>query len=798
MMRSKNNIIVAIALFTVKCAVANVVTNSFIIAQGNGVSVSQDGSIIHDKRANDDITVRARSGWLVNGRDSVSLSASRGGMLKVMSRLGEDEEHVHVYPSETKDVHSSDIILGVLPKSDNLIAMYALPDTSTVVSISAMHEVTKRGKHKETTTYYPCVCGETHNPQEVVRIYEVEPDGYEWTASGAGQTVKASTWTDQMSKGLRQSIEFTVVGKRDDCASCMCTASTNVVVDVHELSVTNDLYLGLDRTDFGRTNPVFKVAGALIDPEPTGSSAYLWTYCGICAFTGRTDRAQVRYFAPDPDNASISYLAEPLTVHGTATNAEGLSASANCTTNFTVVKVDVTIGGVGEEKEEKEGAFIQYVADAANGQWTEEGTNAIVAVSITCEPENLPADEMITISAPEKSLYIRHNGKYYVIPDETSFPAYLLRDVEFVLHGHDESSGFCDREIKVEHERSGAVDVAKYTAVRVDLKVKDLWGNVDDDIEYSQGAYVHWNIDNDDANDNALGGLKHPGGDYLQIGTGQIAKEDDLRQLTMSVSPCPFDGEVVLRIGNDKAKVWKSNMKGSANLVVDAGGEKRWNLADSSQRQDFVALCSCLWVEGVRNGESRITLSYEAPLGGNDCSDTVKYTFISANCGRQPRTDITERSIIEGRFPGLVRCEWSITGGPSKYYNCLAWAVGKTDVWVNDVVKIDGVSLSEIVRGGVTYWGIDKKYGNGDGIRDIADIDSFFLAEANVVPTTSVKDATIIYYDGYHAARRMICDCGSGCWQVFESKCGKLHRIEHVYDQLSDRYGVPARYYRPR
>ena len=110
MMRSKNNIIVAIALFTVKCAVANVVTNSFIIAQGNGVSVSQDGSIIHDKMANDDITVRARSGWLVNGRDSVSLSASRGGMLKVMSRLGEDEEHIHVYPSETKDVHSSDNI----------------------------------------------------------------------------------------------------------------------------------------------------------------------------------------------------------------------------------------------------------------------------------------------------------------------------------------------------------------------------------------------------------------------------------------------------------------------------------------------------------------------------------------------------------------------------------------------------------------------------------------------------------------------------------------------------------------
>jgi hypothetical protein len=141
------------------------------------------------------------------------------------------------------------------------------------------------------------------------------------------------------------------------------------------------------------------------------------------------------------------------------------------------VKVDVSIGGVGEEKEEKEGAFIQYVADAESGQWTEEGTNAIVAVSITCEPENLPEDEMVTISAPEKSLYIRHNGKYYVIPGETSFPAYLLPDVEFVLHGHVESGGLRDREIKVEHRKSGAIDLAKFTNVK--LRVTNIKFNHD-------------------------------------------------------------------------------------------------------------------------------------------------------------------------------------------------------------------------------------------------------------------------------------------------------------------------------
>ena len=512
-MRSKNNIIVAIVLFTVKCAVANVVTNSFIIAQGNGVSVSQDGSIIHDKRANDDIIVRARSGWLVNGRDSVSLSASRGGMLKVMSRLGEDEEHVHVNPSETNEVHSSDIILGVLPKSDNLIAMYALPDTSSVVSVSATCKVIEKGSHEETTTYYPCACGEIYDSQETDKTYDVTPKSCEWTALCANRTLSSSTWTGEISKGLAQSIEFTVTGKRDVCSSCISTATTNVLVDVHELSVTNDLYLGLDRTDLGRTNPVVKTAIAKIDPTPTGSSAYLWTDCGICSFTGRTDQAEVKYFASNPDKASESYLAEPLTVRGTATNAEGLSASANCTTNFTVVKVDVTIGGVDEEKEEKEGAFIQYVADAANGDISVEETNKLVSVRFTCEPHDLPENEQVNISCTGPGeLYEKLPSGELVRVESKNYLANEISRFEFALHGH-EVSGFCkDGLIKIEHLASEAVDVVKYTCVKVNLKEVSFSGLKCHFVKKDDGsmdyATPHWQdnsipLDNDasDIND---------------------------------------------------------------------------------------------------------------------------------------------------------------------------------------------------------------------------------------------------------------------------------------------------------
>lgn len=504
-----------IALFAIKCAVANVVANSFVIVEGQGVSISQDGNIILDKSASGDIEVTARSGWLVNGRKSILIDTSSKIRLKVTSRLDEDEEYVHVYLSETNDVHSSDIILSVLPKRDYLIAMYALPDTSSVVSVSATHKVDKRGEHTNTTVYSPCVCGETHNPSEVITTYSVVPDYYEWRASGLGITLPSSTWSGEISKGLAQPIAFTVTGKRNACSSCTTNATTNVLVDVHELSVTNDLYLGLDRTDLGRTNPVVKTAIAKIDPTPTGSSAYLWTDCGIYSFTGRTDQAEIRYFVPDPDKGSASYLAEPLTVRGTATNTEGLSASANCTTNFTVVKVDVTIGGVGEEKEEKEGAFIPFVRDETNGVISVEGTNKFVSVRFTCEPHNLPDNEQVNISCTGPGeLYEKSPSGELVRVESKNYSANEISRFEFALHGHEASESCKDGLIKIEHPTSGATDLARYTSVFLGLKKVSFSGadnyTLISDDRATLFAAPHYLDDNLDGDANDVGDRSYP------------------------------------------------------------------------------------------------------------------------------------------------------------------------------------------------------------------------------------------------------------------------------------------------
>ena len=465
----------ALTLFSVR---AERTSNSFFTIEGEGVRIASDGGVCVDAGASGPVTLTARSGWLVNGRESIVYPSPKGlsSGLILTSKLGED--HSCSPPPPTKeDKHDTTFVLEAAANPANLIKMYALPNTSVVVTASAESSLVEKGKHKVTTTWqeWTCpVCGAHQEGRTEVRYYDVEPDTYEWTAEAVGVTQASSTWTGTMSKGLDQQIEFTVTGKRNSCQECEATATATATADVHELSVERPDYLGLDRTDAGLSNWAVTNATARIDPEPT-SATYNWTSCGKCQFVGATNEQKVTYGITNSAAASTKFRAEDLKVRATASNADGLSASATCTTNFTVVAVDVEIGGVGEDKEESEGAFVQYVADT-NGLMTAEGTNKMVAVSFSCEPE-LHTNETVSITAPEGALYARLNGKYYAMPGEFDFPAQLLRDVEFFLHGHDESSTMTDKVVAVTHRPSGAKDVAKYTSVK--LRVTNIKFNHD-------------------------------------------------------------------------------------------------------------------------------------------------------------------------------------------------------------------------------------------------------------------------------------------------------------------------------
>ena len=564
---------------------------------------------------------------------------------------------------------------------------------------------------------------------------------------------------------------------------------------VCRLSVTNTPYLGIDLTDEGKKTNAVGIAEARYGYRPKNTAAsYYWEFesprHGVIAAQD-DENGTARLESARPALPSATYQGDYVRCAATLTETNPpdghapCTASATATNAITIVRVDVQIGGVAEDKEETEGAFVQFVQDT-NGVISVEGTNAMkkTTVVFSCTPA-LPPDELVEVSCSGKGeLYEEEPpGGMLLLVTTKSYRACDIGTRKFMLHGHNASGALRDGSIKIKHVKSGALDIAKYTVLKVDLKAEDLFGRVDDSIEDSEGAYVHWNIDNDDSSNNAVGGTKHPGGDYLQTGIGQVSKEDDLKPLSMVLSPCPSEGMVVLRVGSDKGKIWKNSEKGSTNLVAAGVGEMRWNLADAGHRREFNALCSGLWVEGVGKGECKVTLSY----GGN-CSDTVKYTFIAANCGRQPRTDGSERDALERHFPGLIRCEWSITGNAARKYNCIAWSVGEDSAWY---VATAGAKLHP------TDISIDDVWGDGDGMMTITELDAFYAAKGYLPTGTDAKDADVMFYSGFHGARKKNCLCQTILQPVFESKCGEGPKIEHSCSQLNGMtYGTPIRFYK--
>jgi len=138
--------------------------------------------------------------------------------------------------------------------------------------------------------------------------------------------------------------------------------------------------------------------------------------------------------------------------------------------------------------------------------------------------------------------------------------------------------------------------------------------------------------------------------------------------------------------------------------------------------------------------------------------------------------------------PNLVGCEWSILGGPTQAYNCLANSVGERTKWIGYI--------------GPPEWGDEfvDDYGNDNGIIEDSDFDAFYVAKG-YERTMNVEEAVIVLYGDpmrhYHAARKRDCGCGEGRWIVMDAKLGKEERIEHVFGEESGgTYGNPCRYYK--
>jgi hypothetical protein len=452
-----------------------------------------------------------------------------------------------------------------------------------------------------------------------------------------------------------------------------------------------------------------------------------------------------------------------------------------------VYGVDVKIDNVDESKEVTPGAFLAVAKRKS--------------IKLIAEPKSRGGNVALERLGTKLKLYDAETGG-----NEITTRNWNVNQIppQIYVEGTSISDNMQDQEVKLTWDTLS--DNAKVTIINGQLMPKGLFPVTD---KTGEGAYVHWNIDNDDNSSTvASESVKHPGGDYKQ---NHVVGENDLNTIALDIAPFFLNtGVVKLTIGSN-AKLWKSKTKGTSKLITDTG-EKSWNLDSATQKAELQNLVTSLYVEGINSGDSDFKFEFIPPAGSTIELDKVKYHFIAANCGMQPKfSTITysvydrasdkcvkrrgiEKNLILGSFPLLNGCEWSIIGQVDKRYNCIAYSVGITDRWI---VGDEKDYYSKGLESNVCS--IDWSYGNRNGILEDHEIHNFFEIEKDVTPTaTGESDAEIIYYSGFHGAKRRNCSCGNSKWFMFESKCGIMWTLEHRAKQIGGDYGTPKFYYKKK
>jgi hypothetical protein len=344
------------------------------------------------------VKLEARPGWRFrDGSTSVTLNKAAGSSAKSPAIEGEGKGAEGYVPGvnvnddgggdkDGDDEGSVDHVKPILSLTASApkVVAYSVLDGGTNVSISLSATVTTKGKHRKLDAN-----------GNVVKEEEFSPKRYVWkmtgAATGEAETDSSThTFVVSLTKGKDKKLNFSVVGKI--CGICdgeveSDKATDSVEIDVYELSISRPDYLGLDRTDAGRQGHVVKTATLSSDPSLPSSSSVEWTECGICEFVGAKNQRSVSYQNKDSDTASGEYLAERLAA---SVRLAGMDSAVVCSTNFTVVKVDIELSDIVEKDDEKALPPVEFVADNADGSLSKTGLRSLYQMHIKCEPYDVP------------------------------------------------------------------------------------------------------------------------------------------------------------------------------------------------------------------------------------------------------------------------------------------------------------------------------------------------------------------------------------------------------------------------
>lgn len=429
------------------------VGNAFVDVIG-APGAAADGTTFSVTGDSVNVSIVPKPGWRLTSPASQSLGPGESGYWSVVSLLKEDDAHGYIcHPSvesTSNHVHAP-VVSGEVHVGGPCI--YAAPSNGCFCTLSGESSMVAEGVHAVTNVIHTCPGTDIDEVVITGGESHVGTEFFEWTWPGGhtnGAAFRADDiWIRHGTNSLGAALSVT----NDACKLCKASFATNVEVVASKLSVSCPPYLGIDRTDEMRGMLQTRTASASLDPEQPDVGGFEWACSRMCEF-GVSNGMSFEYGTMNSEACSMLFNDQEIAVS---------VGGATAKTNFTIVRVDVQIGDVDEANEEERGEWLYWIPDDPGGEFTEEGTNALVDVSVVCEPvDGAMASTSVRLDFPEHLLFVLEEDGTYTEAKKT----YLVKDLgkkRFRLHGHRRSEKYLGDEIVVTHEISGAVDKAKFT-----------------------------------------------------------------------------------------------------------------------------------------------------------------------------------------------------------------------------------------------------------------------------------------------------------------------------------------------
>ena len=290
---------------------------------------------------------------------------------------------------------------------------------------------------------------------EEVRYVDTEPNRWTW-AWRLGPT-QGSQWGEAFSKHLSSVtagvyvVTGAVTAVNTACGKCRASATAKKNLIVSELSVTCGAYIGQDCTGDPTQpykSPSVKAVAHLTPANPSVTSVD-WTYRGGCE-QSRDSGMSLELWTTDREYASTRHLGELVRAR---------VGTVSVSTNFTVVKVDVSISSITEAEEAKKGALLLSFNDSRENDYSR-----LEQVSFCCQPK-VKDDEFVRIICSSNFLFEKSGASLIPMKNITVLPAKDLNTHEFYVKRSGVSQSRNDRMIGILHENSLAMDEVKATLI---------------------------------------------------------------------------------------------------------------------------------------------------------------------------------------------------------------------------------------------------------------------------------------------------------------------------------------------